>query len=154
MTLNIYQSNLIQISSHAAYREGVDCISSSLYESLCDSDEKGAQRSRAGDRAGCPEAVHTLGQQHEAWVGRHNSCSSEAHCSSHPGRSPGQPNRAAGSLGKCRLPSLCSTVQYLGVLASPPCCVRSRIFIPFGLEIPMPHVSRVRQFVSAGTDWE
>lgn len=32
------------------------------------------------------------------------------------------------------------------------CCVRSRIFIPFGLETPMPHLSRVRQFVSAETD--
>lgn len=38
---------------------------------------------------------------------------STAHCSSHPGRSPGQPHRAASSLGKCRLRSLRSTVQYL-----------------------------------------
>lgn len=68
-TLNIYQSNLIQNSSCATYREGVDCISGSLYKSFCDSDEKGAQRSRAGEREGCPEA----GQQHEAWVAHLNS---------------------------------------------------------------------------------
>lgn len=32
--------------------------------------------------------------------------------------------------------------------------VRSFIFIPFGLEISMPHLSRVRQFISAETDRE
>ncbi|KAM6093201.1 renalase isoform 4-T4 [Theristicus caerulescens] len=66
-----------------------------------------SQHTRAGGRVGCLKAVCMLAQQHEAWAAHHDSCYSEVHLTSHPGRSPCQPNRVAGSFGNGRLPFLC-----------------------------------------------
>lgn len=104
MTLNIYQSNLIQNSSRATYSVGVDCISGSLYKSFCDSNEKEPSVAELESGRVVPRLDSSTKR---GWL------ISTAHCSSHPGRSPGQPHCAASYLGKCRLHSLRSTVQYL-----------------------------------------